>query len=162
MEELRRDLTEEEFNKWKDQQMKNIYQCPYFSCAQAFVRKVCGTTYLCGVLFDYKMYKEKKWIKVCDVKLAEDTQEKLPTKMCPSCTGSMCIKINHETGIPIGQSWCKIMNDYYERNNLKVDRHLQKYLLSWGVYLIPLIGEAAYLELIKDPELVEKILNLKK
>lgn len=161
MRELKRDLPEKEFEQWKEEWMREK-GCPFFACSQAFVRKVCGGSYLCGVLYTYEMYKQNKWVKVCDINLAEDIKNVLPTKTCPACTGSMCIKIDSETNTPVGQSWCKLMNDYYQRNKIKVKRHLEKYIFSWGTYLIPLVGETAYLELAKNPEALNKFLKEKK
>ena len=93
----RRDMTEQEFNLWKENWLRKK-GCPFFTCAQAMFRKTCGSSHMCGVLFDYKKYKEGKWIKVCDIPLQEDTSGNLPTKTCPACLGSMSLKLNEETG----------------------------------------------------------------
>ena len=158
---MKRNLTEEQFNEWKTEWLKEK-GCPFFTCSQAAFRKVCGNSYLCGFISDYKMYKNNKWIKVCDVKLAEDDTGELPTKICAACTSSMCLKVNHSTGDGIGISPCKLMNNYYERKKYKVDRKLEKYILSWGAFFIPIVGEKTFLEMANDPDIVNKIQKFKK
>lgn len=148
---MRRDLTEKEFNEWKENWFKQK-GCPFFVCSQALFRKVCGQSYLCGVLFDFEKYKSEKWIKECDVKLSQDDTGKLPTKICPACTGSMSLKVDAKTGKLLGKSWCPVMNQWYKSLGYDVDKSLEKYAMGWGAFLIPVIGEEAYLELINNPE----------
>jgi hypothetical protein len=155
---MRRNLTEKEFNKWKEGWMKEK-GCPFFACSQALFRDVCGKAYLCGVLYDYEMYRTQKWTQECDVKLTEDQSKNLPTKICPSCMGSMCMKIDPDTGKMTGKSWCKLMNDFYEASGISVDRSWEKYIFSTGVWLLPIIGEEAYLELYNNPNRIEEMLN---
>jgi len=149
-------MSETDFNNWKEGWYKNK-QCPFFACSQILNRKVCGNSYVCGCLYTYNMYKTKKWIKECDVKLTEDEKKEFPTKSCPACANSMCLKINHETGEAWAQSPCKLMNDFFERKNIKVLRNLEQYILTWGVYLIPIIGEEGFLKLKENPKLLENI-----
>ena len=155
---MRRDLTEKEFNEWKEnwQRQKG---CPFFTCSQALFRKVCGQTYICGVLFDFEKYKKEKWIKECNVALTEDDTGKLPTKICPACTGSMSLKMNHSSGRLVCKSWCPVMNKWYQDLGYEVDNSLEKYSLSWGAFLIPVIGEQAYLDLIDNPEEFKKYIH---
>lgn len=153
---LRKDLTVEEFNQWKQEWLQEK-GCPFFVCSQALNRKVCGATFICGVLFDYKMYKDKPWIKVCDIKLSIGESESTPTSACSACIGSMCLKADSKHDILIGKSFCKSMNDFYETNGLYVDRSLEKYILTWGALLIPIIGEEAYLRIQENPKLMEEI-----
>jgi len=155
---MRRNLTEEEFNKWREKWMREK-GCPFFTCAKALFRKECGTTDLCPILFSYKDYKIRKWSKVCDEKLVEDNENIFPTKICPSCTGSLSLKVDSETGEIVSQSWCKFMNDFYEKKGFKVDRKNEKYIMSMGTFFIPIIGEEAYLDLINNPDKVDNILN---
>ncbi len=152
---LRRDLSIEEFSQWKETWLREK-GCPFFACSQALYRKVCGSTFICGALFDYAMYKEKPWIKVCDVKLS-DNEEQLPTHSCAACTGSMCLKFDEEREILIGKSFCKYINDIYESKKITIDRSVEKYQASWGAYLIPVIGEQAYLAIQNNPNLMEEI-----
>lgn len=152
---LRRDLTEKEFLEWKESWLREK-GCPFFTCSQALYRKVCGSTLICGGLFDYTMYKSKPWIKVCDVELATKEDTELPTKSCPACTGSMCLKVDDEHDILIGKSFCKWMNDYYETKKFPVDRSTEKYLTTWGAYLIPIVGEEVFLILQNDPSIIER------
>lgn len=155
---MKRDLTEKEFNEWKDKWMRKK-GCPFFTCSQALFRKSCGNTFICGVLFDYKKYKSERWIRECKVELSEDETNKLPTKICTACTGSMSLKINRETGKISGKSWCPIMNTWYKEIGYDIDRSLEKYALSWGAFLIPVIGEEAYLELVNNPDEFKKYLE---
>ena len=64
----------------------------------------------------------------------------------------MTLKINDKTGKVLGKSWCKLMNDFFEREGYEVDRHLEKYIFSLGVFMIPIIGEEAYLRSLENPE----------
>ena len=154
--EAKRNWKESEFNKWKENWLREM-GCPFFACSQVLYRKVCGNTYMCGVLFNYEMYKNRRWLKVCDVKLAQDDKGVLPTKVCPACTGSMCIKVSQNTGQLISKSWCKIMNDHFENMGYVVDRDLEQYIFSWGAFLVPIIGETAYLSLSSDPNKLSKL-----
>lgn len=147
----RKDMSPEEFEQWKSEWFKNK-GCPLFACSQALFRKVCGKTFLCGCLFDHIGYQKDKWIKVCDVKLDQDTEGKFPTKSCPGCVGSMSLKTDSETGIIYSNSWCHVINNWYEANGIKVIRNNEKYAATWGVYIIPLVGEKEYLDLINNPE----------
>lgn len=142
---MKRNLTEKEFNEWKDT-WSRAHHCPFFACSQSLFRDSCGRSSICGVLFDYKRYKTEKWIKECDIELAYDTSGMLPTQMCPSCFGSMCMSFN-ENGQLTSKSWCKLMNDFYENKGFPIDRSLEKYILSLGVFFIPILGEKAYLEM---------------
>ena len=153
---MRRDFTEKEFNDWKEGWFKQR-GCPFFVCSQALFRKVCGQSYLCGVLFDYEKYKKEKWIKECNVGLAQDETGKLPTKMCPACTGSMSLKVGNK--VLIGKSWCPVMNNWYEQLGYEIDRSLEQYATGWGAFLIPVIGEKAYLELVNNPEEFKKYIK---
>lgn len=155
---MERDLTEKEFLEWKEEWLREK-GCPFFACSQALYRKVCGNTLLCGALFDYQMYKTKPWVKVCDVELTIDKDSGLPTKSCTACTGSMCLKVDDDHDLLIGKSFCKFMNDYYEANKYPVDRSIEKYIASWGAFLIPIIGLEAYLAIQSNPRLIEKIYN---
>lgn len=148
---MRKNLTKKEFDKWKEGFMREK-GCPFFACSQAMFRQECGNGDICGVLYNFEMYKVKKWTKECDVELTTDLTEELPSKICPSCTGSMTLKINNESGEVVGKSWCKLMNDFYEKKGFKVDRYLEKYLFSLGVFMIPLIGEEAYLRSLENPD----------
>lgn len=154
-------MSEKEFNEWKENWLRKK-GCPFFTCSKALFKKTCGSSLICGSVFSYKMYKEKKWIKECDVELQEDVNNALPTKICPSCLGSMCIKMNEETGELIGESFCKLMNDFYERQGINIDRHNEKYILSQGVWIIPFIGEEAYLNIANNPEKIKEIMNAEK
>lgn len=157
---MKRDFTEKEFDNWK----KNWFKekgCPFFVCSQALFRKVCGQTFLCGVLFDFEKYKNEKWIKECNIELAQDESGKLPTKMCPACTGSMSLKIR-DKNVLVGKSWCPVMNNFYEQIGYKIDRSLEQYALSWGAFLIPVIGEKAYLDLIESPDEFKKYIEEQK
>jgi len=149
--DLRKNFTEEEFEQWKQGWFEEK-GCPFFACSQALYRKVCGKTFLCGSLFDYDGYKNDKWIKVCDIKLAQDEENKFPTKNCPACMGAMTLKSDHESGILYSDSWCPVINNWYEEAGIKVFRKNEKYGVTWGAYIIPLVGEQAYLEMIKDPK----------
>lgn len=154
----RKDWDRETFEKWKEGWYRDK-GCPYFACSQALFRKVCGNTFLCGNLFDYKAFKNKKWIKECDIKLAQDETGEMPTKSCPGCMGSMCLKRDGETGTLYADSWCPIMNNWYASQGIKVNRKNEKYLNTWGVYIIPITGEKAYLEMVKSPELLKKFME---
>lgn len=154
----KKDWTEAEFEKWRDGWMREK-GCPFFSCSQALFRHVCGESYMCGVLFSYKDYKEKNWTKVCDIKLDEDKTGKLPSKICPACTGSMGLKVDHDTGRLICSSWCRLINNLYEEMGYIVDRKLEKYMTSWGTFLIPVIGEENYLQMLSKPEEFEKFVK---
>ena len=155
---MKRNMNEKQFNEWKENWHRQK-GCPFFACSQALSRSVCGQSLLCGVLFDYEKYKKEKWIKECDIKLAEDETGKLPTKICPACTGSMSLKLDHNTGELIVKSWCPVMNTWYENIGYKVDRSLEKYAFGWGAFLIPVIGEEAYLNLVNNPEEFKKFLR---
>ena len=155
---MNRNMTEQEFNAWRQEWLREK-GCPFFTCSQVLNRKTCGNTLLCGCLFNYEMYKTKKWIKVCDIKLTEDEKKEFPTKMCPSCTSSMCLKMNHQTGEAWAQSPCKLMNDFFERKGMKVLRRLEQYILTWGVYLLPIIGEEGFLKLRNNPEVLKKAIQ---
>ena len=152
---LRRDLSEEEFNQWKESWLREK-GCPFFACSQALYRKVCGSTFICGALFDYTMYKEKQWIKICDVKLSE-SEDKLPTHSCSACTGSMCLKFDDEHELLVGKSFCKHMNDLYESKKIVVDRSIEKYQATWGAFIIPILGEDAFLTIQDNPKIMEEI-----
>jgi len=153
---LRRNMTEQEFDQWKELWLREK-GCPFFACGQALYRKVCGNTLLCGCLFDYEMYKSKPWIKVCDIALAVNEREDMPTKSCAACTGSMCLKVEDDHDLLIGKSFCRPMNDYYEASGYPVDRSIEKYIASWGAFIIPVIGEEAYLYIQNNPSIIEKI-----
>ena len=148
---MRKNLSEKEFNTWKEGWMREK-GCPFFACSKAMFRQECGNGDICGCLYNYNMYKVKKWTKECEIKLTRDESKKLPTLICPSCTGSMTLKVNDETGKVIGKSWCKLMNDFFEREGYEVDRHLEKYIFSLGVFMIPIIGEDAYLRSLENPD----------
>jgi hypothetical protein len=147
---MNKNFTEEEFNKWRQEWFEEK-GCPFFACSQALFRKVCGKTFICGSLFDYAGYKKDKWIKVCDVKLEQDEEGKFPTKSCPACMGAMSLKTDSETGTIYSDSWCPVINNWYEASGIKVIHNNEKYSSTWGVYVLPLIGEKAYLEMLKDP-----------
>ncbi len=153
---LSRDLSEEEFGKWKEEWLREK-GCPFFACSQAIYRKVCGNTLICGVLFDYEMYKTRPWVKECDIELSIREDSGLPTKSCSACTGSMCLKVDDDHDLLIGKSFCKFMNDYYEANKYPVDRSIEKYIASWGAFLIPIIGEDAYLYIQNNPDIIDRI-----
>lgn len=153
---LERNLSEEQFSKWKEEWLREK-GCPFFACSQALYRKVCGNTLICGALFDYEMYKTKPWIKECDIELTINEHSGLPTKSCSACTGSMCLKVDDDHDLLIGKSFCKFMNDYYETKKYPVDRSIEKYLASWGAFLIPIIGEEAYLYIQNNPNIMEQI-----
>jgi hypothetical protein len=155
---MRKNLIEKEFNEWKENWMRGK-GCPFFACSQAFFRDVCGRAHLCGVLYDYKMYQTQKWIKECDIELSEDKSNTLPTKICPACTGSMCFKIDTETGSFLSKSWCKLMNDFYVNMGYKVDRSWEKYIFSMAVFFLPIIGEEAYLDLCQNPDKLQEMMN---
>jgi hypothetical protein len=155
---MRKNLSEKEFNQWKEEWMREK-GCPFFACSQALYRNVCGRAYLCGVLYDYKIYQTQKWEKECDIGLPEDKSNTLPTKICPACTGSMCFKIDTDTGKFLSKSWCKIMNDFYVNMGYAIDRSWEKYIFSFGVFLLPIIGEEAYLDLCRHPEKFEEMTN---
>jgi len=143
---MRRDLSEDEFIEWKRQWLLEK-GCPFFTCAQAVQRKVCGKDYLCGVLYDYEKYKLGEWRQVCDVQLELDTEEKFPATCCPSCTNSMCLSLEEK----VGKSCCPYMNDFYEDSlGIETDRSLEKYFGSLGSFVIPFAGEDAYLKLQTD------------
>jgi hypothetical protein len=156
---MKKDLTKEEFNKWKDGWYRDK-GCPFFICSQSFFRSVCGSSYICGQLYDYDKYKEGKWIKECDIELAKDVNKKLPTSICPSCIGSMSLKINEETGEIIGKSICPLMNDYFKNMGYKINRSLEKYLTQDAAFIIPFIGEEAYLKIKDNPEELKKQLDI--
>ena len=145
---MRKDLTEKEFNEWRSNWYKEN-GCPFFACSQSSLRSVCGSSYVCGILYDYKKYKTEKWIKECDIDLAQDQTNKLPTKICPACLGSMSLKIEEETNELLGKSICPLMNDFYKAMGYKVDRSLEKYLTQDAAFIFPFIGEEAYLNIKK-------------
>ena len=155
---MEKNMSPEEFEKWREEWFKEK-GCPFFACSQALFRKVCGKTFVCGCLYDYNGYKKDKWIKVCDVKLSQDEDTKFPTKSCPSCMGSMSLKTDQETGTIYSDSWCPVINNWYEAQGIKVFRNNEKYASTWGVYIIPLIGEKNYIEMIKDPEKFKKFME---
>lgn len=154
---MRKNFTEDEFNSWKENWFKEK-GCPFFACSQAIFRKVCGSTFICGSLFDYQGYLKDKWIKECDVKLSQDEEGKFPTKSCPACTGSMSLKAESNSGLLYSDSWCPVINNWYEQAGIKVIRTNEKYCTTWGVYIIPLVGEEAYIELLKDPQKLQDFL----
>lgn len=138
---MKRNMTEAEFIEWK----KDWFQkkgCMFFTCNQVYDRKVCGKDYICGALYDYNKYMKNEWKQECDVELEMDDKEIFPANCCLSCTNSNCIEEN------IGKSCCAYMNDFYEDDlHLKVDRSREKYFLTMGSYIIPALGEQAYLDL---------------
>lgn len=138
---MKKGMTEKEFLEWKTNWFKEK-GCPFFTCNQVYERKVCGKDYICGALYDYPKYLKYEWKQECDIQLEIDSDETFPADCCPSCTNSNCISENK------GHSCCPYMNDFYEDElKLKVDRSLEKYFLSMGSYIIPALGEQAYLEL---------------
>jgi len=153
-----KNLNEEEFEKWKEEWFKEK-GCPFFACSQALYRKVCGKTFLCGSLFDYNGYIKDRWIKECDIKLSQDEEGKFPTKSCPSCMGSMTLKTDAESGTLYADSWCPVMNNWYEASGVKVFRGNEKYAATWGVYIIPLVGEKSYLEMLQDPSKLQEFMD---
>jgi len=154
---MKKDLTEKEFNKWKDGWYRDK-GCPFFICSQSFFRSVCGSSYLCGQLYDYDGYKKGKWIKECDIELVMDSKNILPTKICPSCIGSMSLKISNDEEV-VGRSICPLMNDFFKISGYKIDRSLEKYLTQDAAYIVPFIGEEAYLKIKDDPKELKKQLD---
>ena len=135
-------MTEKEFIDWKINWFKEK-GCPFFTCSEVYDRKVCGKDYICGALYDYKKYLNYEWKQECDVQLEIDKENYFPADCCPNCTNAN-----------IEKSCCPYMNDFYEDElNLKIDRSLEKYFLSMGSYIIPTLGEQAYLDLNNNFEL---------
>jgi len=155
---MKKDLDKKEFEEWRNGWYREK-GCPFFICSQSFFRSVCGSSYICGQLYNYDKYKEGKWIKDCDIELATDEVGNLPTKSCPACLGSMSLKVDDQTGELKGKSICPLMNDFYETVGYDTDRSLEKYLTQDAAFIVPFIGEEAYLDIKDNPQELKRRLN---
>jgi len=152
---IRRDLSEKEFNDWKEFYNRFIIGCTDYICSDNHPKKLCGIDTTCPTHSTYESYKgeanqcsqildilssKMEGIKkdgpitnkdVFDAVYKNCVYVQAPNISCLSCAGKMNYCINDKNEI-ICRSWCKILNDYWEKNELAkhnsiLDRCLENY-----------------------------------
>ena len=152
---LRRNLSEQEFNQWKEFYNKFLIGCPDYVCSDLREDRLCGIDTTCPTHSTYESYKDevyqctqltdtfgekmegfnRKGIfnnkQVFDYVYKNSVYTQAPNFSCLSCAGKMnyCIDENNKI---VYRSWCKTLNDYWVKNNLAksnslLDRSLEKF-----------------------------------
>jgi hypothetical protein len=146
----------EEFKEWKEGFLKDK-GCPFFCCKRSLVDKDCGSKRICGVLTNY-VNIDDDWQEECTLDLTskDPTPFLYPTPNCITCTGTSAF---YETDKIHCKSICFLINDRAEQSNIPVDRSFEKYLPTFGAFIVPLFGEETYLSINStvDLKLTEKI-----
>jgi hypothetical protein len=175
---LRRDLSKAEFEQWKEIYNKYLMGCPDYICSDNNPERLCGIDTTCPTHSTYESYKDEIYQctqltdtfgekmegfdrnrsfsnkEVFDHVYKNSVYTQAPNFSCLSCAGKMNYCINQNNKI-VYRSWCKILNDYWVKNNLAnsnslLDRSLERHVSKDMRALLATVSEKEVIDFEKE------------